>query len=294
MIAAASPQTPERIGPYRIERRLGGGAMGEIYLARDPGSAVPVALKSMRLGAPGDDAAEWRERFQREAQAAARLRHPGIVAVLDSGESTGLAWLAMEYVAGADLSGAVLSRDRLALVIVLDIGAQVADALGYAHRQGVVHRDVKPANVIFDPVAGVAKLTDFGIARIADASRTRTGVILGTPAYMAPEQIAGLAVDGRADLYALGALLFQLLCARLPHEASTLGGLLTQIARQAAPDVRSLRPELPEALARIVAQALAKRPDERPASGDAMAQALREVALSVNSSRTEPRHNSGD
>ena len=288
------PAAPERIGPYRIERRVGQGAMGAIYLAHDPLTGRRVALKTLTLD-PGDDgSADLRTRFAREADAAGRLRHPGIVAVLGHGEVPGLAWLAMELLPGHDLGRHVTVAGRLPIEQVVDIGAQLAHALGYAHAQGVVHRDIKPANVVLDPASGRVKLADFGVARVADALRTRTGVVLGTPAYMSPEQIAGLPVDGRSDLYALGVLLFELLCARLPHEAGTLGALLDAIARRPAPDLRSLRPDVPDALAAVVAQALAKRPDERPADGDAMVTALRAIAPSVKFSRTVPRHNSAD
>ena len=268
--------------------------MGAIYLAQDPLSGRRVALKTLTLD-PGDEsAADLRTRFAREADAAGRLRHPGIVAVLGHGEAPGLAWLAMEHLQGHDLERHVTAAGRLPLAQVVDIGAQLADALGYAHAQGVVHRDIKPANVMLDPATGCVKLADFGVARVADALRTRTGVVLGTPAYMSPEQIAGLAVDGRADLYSLGVLLFELICARLPHEAATLGALMDAIARRPAPDIRTLRPDLPDALAAVVAQALAKRPDRRPADGYAMVTALRAVAPNVKFSRTDPRHNSAD
>jgi eukaryotic-like serine/threonine-protein kinase len=288
------PPALVQAGPYTIERLIGQGAMGAVYLAREPRTGRAVAIKTLALDLAGAAAGEWRERFAREAGAARRLHHEGIVAVVAHGQERGLAWIAMEHAPGHDLGRHVTAAGRLTLAEVLAIGAQLADALAHAHRQGVVHRDLKPANVIFDPATGIARLTDFGIARVADASRTRTGLVLGTPAYMPPEQIAGLAVDGRADLYALGVLLFELLCARLPFEAATLGALMNQIANRPPPDIRSLRPELPEALAAIVARALAKRPDQRPASGDEMVHSLRAVAASVKFSRTDPRHNSAD
>jgi eukaryotic-like serine/threonine-protein kinase len=286
--------TPASLGPYAVERRIGGGAMGALYLARDTRSGSERVVKTLPLGQAGDAVDELRARFEREFEAAQRLRHPGIVAVFDRGEEQGLAWLAMEHLPGHDLTHHVTEAGRLALREIQEVGAQLAQALAYAHAQGVVHRDIKPANVLLDPTTGRARLTDFGVARVADTLRTRTGMVLGTPAYMSPEQIGGLPVDGRSDLYSLGALLYHLVCARLPHEAETLGALMNRIANQPAPDLRTLRPDVPDALAAIVAQALAKRPGERPADGEAMAQALRAVAPNVKFSRDVPRHNSAD
>ena len=270
----AEPAPPLHLGPYAVLRRIGGGAMGALYLARDTRSGHERAVKTVALGAAGEAAAELRARFERESEAARRLRHPGIVTVFDRGEEQGQVWLAMEYLGGHDLTRHVTESGRLPLAQVIDIGLQLAQALAHAHAQGVVHRDIKPANVVLDPTTGRVTLTDFGVARVADALRTQTGRLLGTPAYMSPEQIAGLAVDGRADLYALGVLLYHLLCARLPYEAQTLGALMNRIATQRAPDLRDLRPDAPEALAAIVAQLLAKRPEARPADADALALAL--------------------
>jgi serine/threonine-protein kinase len=154
----------------------------------------------------------------------------------------------------------------------------VAEALAFAHAQGVVHRDVKPANVMIDAATGQVKVTDFGIARVTDSSRTRTGVVLGTPSYMSPEQLSGRRVDGRSDLYSLGVLLFQLLAGRLPHEAPTMAKLMYAIANTPAPDLRSLRPELPQELADAVALALQKRPEMRCADGRSWAADLRAIA----------------
>jgi eukaryotic-like serine/threonine-protein kinase len=285
---------PLRLGPYLVVRRLGGGAMGTLYLARDTRHGRECAVKTIALATVGDAADELRARFERESEAARRLHHPGIVTVFDRGEEPGLAWLAMEYLGGHDLTRHVAESGRLPLAQVVDIGIQLAQALAHAHSKGVVHRDIKPGNVVLDPTTGRVKLTDFGVARVADALRTQTGRVLGTPAYMSPEQIAGLALDGRSDLYALGVLLFHLLCASLPHEAQTLGELMRRIATQTAPNVRDLRPDVSEALAAVVAQLLAKRPDARPATADALAQALRAAGSNVKSSRTVPRHNSAD
>jgi eukaryotic-like serine/threonine-protein kinase len=164
---------------------------------------------------------------------------------------------------------------------VLHVAARVADALAYAHSQGVVHRDIKPANVMVDPAEDSVKVTDFGIARITDSSRTRTGMVLGTPSYMSPEQMAGRRVDGRSDLYSLGVMLFQMLCGRLPHNADSMAKLMYQIANDPAPDIRTLRPSLPEALANAVALALEKRPEVRYADGRQLAEDLRTIAAAL-------------
>lgn len=270
---------PRRLGPYVIEGYIGQGAASSMLRGRLAQGGASFAIKVLRLAASDhDQVEELRQRFARESLAVQRLSHRGIVRFVGAGEDDGVAWVAMELASGHDLARHVSPDTRLSPGRVLDIGAQLAEALSHAHRHGIVHRDLKPMNVIYDPASGVVKLTDFGIARLADASRTRTGLVLGTPAYMPPEQIAGLPVDGRADLYALGVLLFELLCARLPFEAPTLGELMQRIAREPAPDLRVLRPELPDALAALVAQALAKRPGERPPDGDAMARALRAIA----------------
>lgn len=273
-----------QLGPYRIDRPLGRGATGTVYLANDSRSARPVALKTLALASEfeGSELVQARERFFREAAMAGRLRHPDIVAIFDTGETQGLAFIAMEYVAGHDLFRYTQPGRLLPARCVLATLARVACALAYAHRQGVVHRDVKPANVMIDGVApagvGTVKVTDFGIARLNGAHRTRTGVLLGTPSFMSPEQMAGGTVDGRTDLYALGVMLFQLLTGALPHAAESMGRLMHQIANEAAPDVRNLRPELPEALARVIARSLEKRVEARYADGDQLAAELRSIS----------------
>jgi eukaryotic-like serine/threonine-protein kinase len=188
-----------------------------------------------------------------------------------------VAWIAMEYLKGRDLRHYAQVPNLLPVAVVLRIGARVADALAHAHAQGIVHRDIKPANVMADLTGDSVKVTDFGIARIADASRTRTGMVLGTPSFMSPEQMAGGDVDGRSDVYSLGAMLFQLLSGHLPFEADSMHALMTQIANEPAPDVRVWRPELPEALANVVSLALQKRPEVRYAGAAQLADDLRAI-----------------
>jgi serine/threonine protein kinase len=274
-----------QIAHYRFEREIARGAMGTVYAARDPATGGKLALKVVDLpyNADADELDAHRERFLREAEAARRLQHPDITAVFDAGDDGRRAWLAMELVSGRDLGTYTVTGELLSVSQVVQIGARVARALAFAHRQGVVHRDIKPANVMVDPDRGVVKISDFGIAHLIDTARTRTGLVLGTPSYMAPEQMAGRRIDGRADLYSLGAMLFQLLTGRLPFEAPTMGGLLAAVAQEPAPDIRSLRPELPEALAQVVALAMEKRPELRYANGDQMAHDLEEIAVQIAS-----------
>ncbi len=290
-------QRPEhtQLGRYRIERQIGRGSMGAVYAGMDPKVGRAVAIKTLALSREfeGTELAEARARFFREAETAGRLKHRDIVTIYDAGEEQGLAYIAMEYLSGNDLQTYTQPGRLLPVAVVLRCMARVALALHYAHSQGVVHRDIKPANVMVDLAADSVKVTDFGIARIAaDASRTRTGLVLGSPSFMSPEQMAGQRVDGRSDLYSLGAMLFQLLTGRLPHQADTMSKLMFQIANETAPPVCSLRPELPELLGQIVAKAMEKRPENRYLDGQELAAALqRGEALVLQSGLDMGRHN---
>ena len=267
-----------------LQEELGRGAMAVVHAALDRRNGERVAVKRLLLSAelgPGD-LAEARARFLREAQAARALTHPDILRVFDFGTTVqGDAWMVMELVQGHDLSHFTQQGQLLPVGLVLGIGVRVARALDHAHRQGVVHRDIKPANIMLDPASGAVRIMDFGIARMADGSRTRTGLVLGTPSYMAPEQLAGQRVDGRSDLYALGAVIYQLLTGRLPHQSESMARLMYEIANVKATDVRELRPGLPEALAMVLALALEKRPELRYANGEDLAQDLEAVLSQV-------------
>ncbi|WP_343642732.1 serine/threonine-protein kinase [Roseateles sp.] len=268
---------------YEIGEELGRGAMAVVNRAVDRRDGQAVAIKRLALQrefAP-EDLIDVRDRFMREASAARHLDHPDILRVLDAGESAGDTWIAMEYVVGQDLSHHTRPGQLLPLREVLLLGARLARALQYAHSHGVVHRDIKPANVMLERESGSVKIMDFGIARVADGSRTRTGLVLGTPSYMSPEQLAGLPVDGRSDLYSLGAMLFQLLTGHLPHQSESMAALMQHIMNQAAPDVRRLRPELPESLAMVIALSLEKRPELRYQRGDTLAQDLESVLSQI-------------
>jgi len=265
---------------YVLEHVIARTDRTTIYRAKERLTGAIVALKTVSLGqAAADDRSLWRERFLRESAAAARLKYPDIVRVHAGGvhgEGSGLiGWLAMEWVQGTDLVQYATPARLLPESVVLTIATRVALALDFAHRSGVVHRDIKPGNVLFDPVTGAVKVTDFGSARIADTIATRSGVIMGTPAYMAPEQLAGTTATAQCDLYALGVMLFELLTGQRPFESDSMGELLARISRKAPPPLRSLRPDLPELLEDIIARLLAKRPEQRQSSGRRLAFELR-------------------
>jgi serine/threonine-protein kinase len=285
MAARPSPSSFGDLAPgatfagFRVERLIARGAIGALYAATDPRDGLPVALKVLPLASEyeGADLDEARARFLQEARAACGLRHPDIVAVHGGGESEGRGFIVMELLSGCDLTRYTRPARLLPEPVVLRVVARIAQALAYAHGMGVVHRDVKPANVMIDLPRHQVKLTDFGIARLDDGLRSRSGVMMGTPSYMAPEQLAGGRIDGRADLYALGVVLFQLLTGRLPYEAPSMGQLLQQIARGAPQPLQGLRPDLPVALHDLVCALLQKHPAERPADGRALAAALQEI-----------------
>jgi eukaryotic-like serine/threonine-protein kinase len=270
------------LGRYQVEKELGKGAMGVVYLGKDPKIGRVVASKTMALAREfeGDELDDARQRFFREAETAGRLQHQHIVTIFDAGEDHELAYIAMEFLKGKDLSDYTRAGHLLTIAQVISIVTRVADALDYAHQLNVVHRDIKPANVMYDAASDTVKVTDFGIARVTDASRTRTGMVLGTPSFMSPEQIAGKKVDGRSDLYSLGVMTFQLLTGTLPFRAESMAELMFKIANETAPDVRSVRADIPMGLATVVSKAMAKGLDLRYARGSEMAEDLRRSGTS--------------
>jgi eukaryotic-like serine/threonine-protein kinase len=266
------------LGRYQVEKELGKGAMGVVYLGKDPKISRVVAIKTLALSQEfgADELADVKARFFREAETAGRLNHPNIVTIFDAGEEHDLAYIAMEFLKGQDLVPYTKSDNLFPPFKVMSIVARVADALAYAHTQNVVHRDIKPANMMYEPGSDTLKVTDFGIARITDSSKTKTGMVLGTPSFMSPEQLAGKKIDGRSDLFSLGVSLYQLACGKLPFEGDSMAQLMFKIANEPPTNILSINPELPECLVLIINKALAKRVEDRYQTGTEMAQALKQ------------------
>jgi CHASE2 domain-containing sensor protein len=265
------------LGRYEIEKELGKGAMGVVYLGRDPKINRVVAIKTMALSQEfeADELVEVKERFFREAETAGRLNHPNIVTMFDAGEEHDLAYIAMEFLKGKDLVPYSKAGNLMPLPRVMSIVARVADALSYAHENHVVHRDIKPANIMYEPESDQVKVTDFGIARITDSSKTKTGMVLGTPSYMSPEQLAGKKIDGRSDLFSLGVMLYQMSCGKLPFEGDSMAQLMFRIANEPHPDIRTVNPALPDCVLAIIDKALTKDPDTRYQTGAEFAKGVR-------------------
>jgi len=270
-----------RFGRYLIVGELGRGAMGAVHLAKDPLIERDVAIKTLLPDLPAEVMGEVRERFLREARSAGRLNHPNIVTIFDVGEQDGVAYIAMEVLEGRSLQQMLRERGRLPFATIVDIAAQVADALDHAQRFGIVHRDVKPANIMVS-AAGRAKLTDFGVAHLPSSSMTQTGAALGSPKYMSPEQVTGQAIDPRSDIFSLGAVLYEMLALRTPfeHPADTnVWALLHRIAGERHRPVTELDRELPAVFDRILDRALAKSPAARYQRAGDMANDLRHTRL---------------
>lgn len=269
-------------GPFRLVRPVGSGAMAEVWEAEDKRSGQTVAVKLLRQAVDPQQNQELERRFQSEAHTARLLQHPDIVSVLDVGRTdAGQAWMALEWLTGRPLSEYCVRARRLSAGVVLGMGQRLASALGHAHQRGVIHRDIKPDNLMFDPATGQLKITDFGVARAEDSSATQTGMVLGTPAYMAPEQLAGAPASASGDLYSLGVVLFELLTSRRPVEASSLGEWLRRISQEPATPLLSLRPDLPAEVAHVVDQLLERDPARRPTLAGDVAQALGRCIPSV-------------
>lgn len=272
-------QTLEKpmLGRYQVEKELGKGAMGVVYLGLDPKISRVVAIKTLALSNEfdADELTEVKARFFREAETAGRLNHPNIVTIYDAGEEHDLAYIAMELLKGADLTPYTKPDNLLPTKQVIDIIIKVLSALAYAHASQIVHRDIKPANIMVEFDTGVVKVTDFGIARITDTSKTKTGIVLGTPSYMSPEQLSGKKVDGRSDLFSLGVMLYSLLTGELPFTADSMTALMYKIANEAHADIRQLNPELPECLAIIVNKMLEKKAENRYQTGAEIAEELK-------------------
>jgi serine/threonine-protein kinase len=280
MILTPGSDEKPMLGRYQVEKELGKGAMGVVYLGRDPKINRVVAIKTMALKDEfeGDELVEIKERFFREAETAGRLNHPNIVTIYDAGEEHDLAYIAMEFLHGHDLARYTKPDTLLPVSKVVNIVYKAAIALDYAHSYNIVHRDIKPANIMYDPDKNVIKITDFGIARITDASKTKTGTVMGTPTYMSPEQVAGKKVDGRSDLYSLGVMFYQMLSGVAPFRGESMATLMFKIANEAHSSVFDARPELADMLpciAGVIDRALAKEPEERYQNGKEFAAAIK-------------------
>lgn len=251
-----------QIGRYQILRELGRGTMGIVYEAFDPKLERTVALKTVRLEAGDTEHREFEERFQREAKSAARLNHPNIVTIHDAGEEDGVAYIAMEFLEGKSLRELLDSGTALSIDDLLSYAIQMADALDYAHRFDIVHRDVKPGNIVISS-QGRVKISDFGIAQLPSGNLTQAGTILGTPKYMSPEQVRGERLDGRSDIFSLGVILYEMFAGKAPFTGDSLAAIMYQVLHVAPLDPAILASSCPPGVRQIVARCLAKDKAER-------------------------------
>ncbi len=275
---AASSGAPRRLGRFETVRLLGRGGMGSVYLAEDRVIGRQVAIKEVRIEEGVSEAvrAEQRVRFEVELRAAGRLSHPNIATVYDAFETGGAYCIALEYVPGISLDERLKTGPPLAVSEAVELGRQIAAGLDYAHRRGIVHRDVKPGNVLLSD-EGVVKITDFGIAKLVSLDVTQTGIALGTPAYMSPEQIQGQPLDGRSDQFSLGVLLYQMLTGRPPFDAPNVHSMLYTILHTEPEQPGALNPALSPAVGRVLSRALAKAPGDRYPTCSALVQELKEA-----------------
>ena len=272
------------LGRYQVEKELGKGAMGVVYLGKDPKIGRMVAIKTMTLAQDfeADELKDVKERFFREAEAAGNLSHPHIVQIFDAGEEHDLAYIAMEFIKGHDLVRYTKANALMPVADTLKYVADAAEALDYAHTRNIVHRDIKPANLMLIVDTRTIKVTDFGVARITDASKTKTGMVLGTPSYMSPEQLAGRKVDGRSDIFSLGVTLYQLLSGSLPFQAESMATLMFKIANEPHAPITAVRPDLPASINAIIDKVLQKNFEARYQRGNDFARDLRGVLATLS------------
>lgn len=279
-----------KLGKYEVVERLGRGGMADVYKAFQPGVERFVAIKVMHHHLA--DADDFVARFRREAQSVGRLQHPNIVRVIDFDAEAGVYYMVMDFIQGGTLHAYLREKSPLPVAAAVQIATQLADALAYAHDQNMVHRDIKPGNIMFTDAARThAVVTDFGIAHLLDEQTqklTMTGASVGTPSYMSPEAARGEPVDGRADIYSLGIVLYEMAAGRLPYTASTPLSLMMQQNSEPLPLPQSFNPNIPQALADILAKALAKAPADRYQSARAFADALRGLST-TSAAATQPR-----
>jgi serine/threonine protein kinase len=265
-----------RIGRYAIIEVIGQGAMGTVYKALDPLIERTVAIKTVPIARLKEESTEFEARFLREAKSAGRLSHPNIVTIYDVGETDEIAYIAMEYLSGITLRE-IMDHGPLPLDLALTTALQIAEALAYAHDHGVIHRDIKPSNVVIVSERTQVKLTDFGIAQLANSERTHIGLMLGSPRYMSPEQAMGREINGSSDIFSLGALLYEMLSGNYAFVGDNLPGILYRVINESPSSLVKARPEISPTLERVVMRALSKRPDGRPSARTLIAD-LQQVA----------------
>ena len=264
-----------QLGRYEVLGELGQGAMGVVYKAQDPLIDRQVAIKTINLSMAQDEEDEYESRFYQEAKAAGRLNHPNIVTIYDVGKSGDIAYIAMEFLQGRELRDIMRDDGKMPVAQVLDVVAQVASGLAYAHEHGIVHRDIKPSNIMMIR-DGHVKITDFGIARMAcSAVRTQTGMVLGSPKYMSPEQVLGKDIDQRSDVFSLGVMLYEMLTREAPFYGENVNAIMYQTLNAVPKPPSTLNSEVPEMLNFIVAKALAKERDDRYQNASDLAADLR-------------------
>jgi serine/threonine-protein kinase len=276
----------QQLGRFEVLAEIGRGAMGIVYKAKDPMLERAVAIKTINMGLDRDGAEMYEKRFYQEARAAGGLNHPNIVTVYDIGKTDTECYMAMEYIEGAELRTLLLPGKPLPVPRALSIAAQVAEGLAYAHERGVVHRDIKPANIMV-PDNGAVKITDFGIARMRSSSvQTQTGMMMGSPKYMSPEQVIGKRADHRTDIFSLGVILYEMLTGATPFTGESVNAVMYQIVNFVPPAPSAINPVSPAALDAIVAAMLAKSLEERYQSAAEVARGLRECELQAHGAAT--------
>ena len=279
---------PKLLGTFEVTREIGRGSMGVVYQGRDVGSNTEVAIKTMHLANEFDanQLKDAKERFMREAEILTWLHHPDIVTIYDVGEEKGLAYIAMDYLKGVELTVYTSPDKLLPLTKLLEIMARAADALCYAHKEGhekgIVHRDIKPGNIMYDPENDSVKLSDFGISRLVNLSSTRVGLVLGTPLYMSPEQVMGKPVTDLSDLFSLGSTFYHLACGELPFDGDSEFEVMSRIVNEPHRDIATAKPDIPACVRAIINRALEKDPGSRFQSGSEMAEAFRNCAAQLH------------
>jgi serine/threonine-protein kinase len=274
------------IGRYEILDEIGQGAMGTVYRARDPMIERVVAIKTVSIALLQKEGTDAESRFLREAQSAGRLSHPNIVTIYDVSEADGLAYIAMEYLSGKTLRD-IMNQGPMPLDLVLDTITQMAEALAFAHEHGVIHRDIKPANVVITRQRGRIKLTDFGIAHLVNSNHTQTGQMLGSPRYMSPEQAMGRVVDGRSDIFSLGAVLYEMLTGQYAFDGESLPSIIYRVISETPVPVEVIRPKIPAELTSLLTRMLSKEPQDRPDASE-LVNALHAMAANTPQTPAKP------